>query len=56
MPDTPWGGQVNMESLVLDEWVGQTVEVRFELWTREDGYYNTWAYLDGVRVVLDPQP
>jgi uncharacterized repeat protein (TIGR01451 family) len=53
-PDMPWGGTVYTESLMLDEWVGQTVEVRFELWTRWDGYYNTWAYVDGVRVVLDP--
>jgi uncharacterized repeat protein (TIGR01451 family) len=56
MPDNPWGGQVVTEALMLDEWAGQTVEVRFELWTRWDGWYNTWAYLDGVRVALDPEP
>ncbi len=55
-PDSPWGGDVYIESLILDEWVGQTVEIRFELWTRWDGWYNTWAYIDGVRVALDPEP
>jgi hypothetical protein len=55
-PDTPWGGTVYTESLKLDEWVDQEVEIRFELWTRWDGWYNTWAYIDGVRVVLDPAP
>ena len=56
MPDNPWGGEVVTESLILDDWVGQMVEIRFELWTRWDGYYNTWAYIDGVRVAFELQP
>jgi hypothetical protein len=58
-PDNPWFEEGSLASLghldpsVLDlsEWEGQWVEVRFELWTRVDGYYNTWAYVDDVRVV-----
>lgn len=51
-PTTPWGGQVYPEVLDLSEWKGQGVEVRFKLWTRWDGYYNTWAYIDDVRVEI----
>jgi hypothetical protein len=58
-PDNPWFGSPPPEShgevhpLVFDltEWSGKWVEVRFELWTRYDGYYNTWAYVDDVQVV-----
>jgi uncharacterized repeat protein (TIGR01451 family) len=53
-PANPWGGQVATQVLDLGEWKGQSVEVRFELWTRWDGSYNTWAYLDDVRVEIQP--
>jgi hypothetical protein len=56
-PDNPWGGEgaeVDPGVLDLSEYKGQRVEVRFELRTRHDGYYNTWAYLDDVRVEVAP--
>ena len=46
----PGHGQVNVGVLDLSEWEGQRVEIRIELWTRHDGWYNTWAYLDDVSV------
>ena len=52
-PDQPWGGTSYPDVLDLTEWKGKSVEIRFELWTRWDGYYNTWAYLDDVKVVFE---
>jgi hypothetical protein len=53
-PDDPWGGDVYPDALDLSEWKGTSVELRFELITRWDGYFNTWAYLDEVRVEIIP--
>jgi hypothetical protein len=60
-PDNPWfqegsGGLGVLDADVLDlsEWKGQPVTIYFELRTRHDGYYNTWAYLDDVQVELLP--
>jgi len=53
-PNDPWGGVAYHDVLDLSEWVGTEVEIKFDLTTRWDGYYNTWAYLDEVRVILDP--
>jgi len=49
--DTGWQRGV----VDLSRWRGQEVSLRFAVWNREyDGngmdYYNTWAYLDQVRV------
>lgn len=59
LPDNPWFagvtphslGQSNLAVLDLTGSKGEWVELRFELWTRFDGYYNTWAYVDDVRIV-----
>jgi len=55
-PDPPWGGEIYRDVLNLSEFKGKQVEVRFELWTRWDGYYNTWAYVDDVRVEVEIVP
>jgi uncharacterized repeat protein (TIGR01451 family) len=34
----------------LSSYSGQTVTLRFENVSREDGYYNTWTYLDEVAI------
>jgi len=52
--DPTWIGELYPEALDVSEWKGQEVEIRFEVWTRWDGYYNTWAYLDDVRVEIMP--
>jgi len=51
-PGNPWGGEVDSNVLDLSEWKGKAVEIRFENWTRWDGYYNTWTYIDDVRVEI----
>jgi uncharacterized repeat protein (TIGR01451 family) len=50
----PWGGTVDADVLNLSEYKSQWVEIQFQVWTREDGYYNTWAYADDVRVEFAP--
>ena len=44
--DTGWQ-QVTLD---LSSYAGQTIRVRFANWNRPDNYYNTWSYLDDVRV------
>jgi hypothetical protein len=61
-PGNPWFGneesslgESHPEMFTLsDDLKGQTVEIRFELWARVDGYYNTWAYVDDVLVEIEP--
>jgi uncharacterized repeat protein (TIGR01451 family) len=35
----------------LTAYRGQSITIRFENWSRADGWYNTWTYVDDVRIL-----
>jgi hypothetical protein len=42
-------------SISLNEWRGKRVSVRFaNVMTNDDGYYNTWTYVDNIALVRRP--
>ena len=54
-PENPRNGQTTgwAEAVVnLDSYKGQTVTFSFRNYSRYDGWYNTYTYLDDVRVVF----
>jgi hypothetical protein len=41
-------------SIPLPESAGSPVTIDFRVYNRPDGYYNTYVYLDDVRIVIEP--
>jgi uncharacterized repeat protein (TIGR01451 family) len=39
------------ETIELSSYKGSCITLRFENWSRKDGWYNTWTYVDDVQVI-----
>ncbi len=46
----PNDGGWQQVTLDLSAYKGQTITLHFEVWNRADNWYNTWAYIDDVRM------
>jgi len=47
-----WSSGWHEAAIPLDRYLGQTVTLRFiNAMTNDDGWYNTWTYVDDVTVV-----
>jgi hypothetical protein len=48
----PWDSGWRQGTVQLTRYAGQTVTVRFaNVMTNADGWYNTWTYVDDIRVL-----
>ena len=45
--DTGW----KWARLDLTRFAGQTVQLKFSNWNRHDNKFNTWSYVDDIRLV-----
>ncbi len=48
--DSTWDSGWQFRSYDLSAFSGQEVQIRFALWNGIDGWYNSYAYLDDIRV------
>jgi hypothetical protein len=54
-PGTPWDSGWRRIEIALDDYRGQTIMIKlYNTMTNEDGWYNTWTYVDDVRLDTSP--
>jgi len=52
---TRWDSTWRELEIILDDYRGQTIKVEFyNVMTNEDGWYNTWTYVDDVALEKNP--